>query len=136
MTIHDEIWASVPADRPLDERAVAWALEAVALAGQTPRVLDLGCGDGRISARLAAAGADVTGADPSPVALARARAAHPGPTFVEMRGDGRAQNVITALTSFERHHDPLEPALRFYTRGSLASLLDAFRYGEVVVAAA
>lgn len=183
--MHDEIWASVPADRPLDERAVAWALATVALAGEAPRVLDLGCGDGRITARLAAAGADVTGADPSPVALERARAAHPGLAFLEIgatgrvpaedasfdavvcldvlqhvadtqrlmsegrrvlapRGlfaaavpfHGRAKSVAIALTSFERHHDPLEPTLRFYTRRSLAGLLAAFGYGEVVVAPA
>ena len=40
-------------------------------------VLDLGCGDGRVAARLAEAGARVTGVDPSAVALERARRAHP-----------------------------------------------------------
>jgi 2-polyprenyl-6-hydroxyphenyl methylase/3-demethylubiquinone-9 3-methyltransferase len=184
-TMHDEIWASVPAARPIDERAVAWALETVALAGEAPRVLDLGCGDGRVAARLAAAGAAVTGADPSPAALARAREAHPGLDLREIGADGRvpaedgvfdavvcldvlqhvadtqrlmsearrvlaprglfaasvpfhgrARSAAVALTSFERHYDPLEPVLRFYTRRSLARLLAAFGYGEVVVRAA
>jgi SAM-dependent methyltransferase len=184
-TMHDEIWGSVPADRPLDERAVAWALETAALAGEAPRVLDLGCGDGRVAARLAAAGAAVAGADPSAVALERARAAHPGLELREIGVDGRvpaedgsfeavvcldvlqhvadtqrlmsearrvlvpgglfaasvpfhgrAGNLAIALTSFERRHDPLEPVLRFYTRRSLAGLLAAFGYGEVVVRAA
>src|SRR5437870_3972474 len=87
--MHDEIWASVPADRRLDERAVAWALATVALAGPASRVLDLGCGDGRVAARLAAAGAEVTGVDPSAVALERARAAHPELTFLPPGAGGR-----------------------------------------------
>jgi SAM-dependent methyltransferase len=52
-------------------------LETAALAGERPRVLDLGCGDGRIAGALSSAGGDVTGVDPSPAALERARAAHP-----------------------------------------------------------
>ena len=38
------------------------------------RILDLGCGDGQLSARLAACGAKVTGADASPEMAAAARA--------------------------------------------------------------
>jgi SAM-dependent methyltransferase len=60
----------------------------VALAGEHPRVLDLGCGDGRISGELAAAGAQVTGVDASEVALERARAAHPDIHFVRPAEDG------------------------------------------------
>lgn len=41
--------------------------------GRGRRVLDLACGSGRFTAPLAASGADVTGADLSPVMLARAR---------------------------------------------------------------
>ncbi|MGE0845103.1 MAG: trans-aconitate 2-methyltransferase [Flavobacteriaceae bacterium] len=37
------------------------------------RILDLGCGDGRLTARIAAAGADVVGVDTSPELLERAR---------------------------------------------------------------
>jgi SAM-dependent methyltransferase len=49
---------------------------------------------------------------------------------------GRLQRTWTAITSYERHHDPLEPTLRFYTRRSLAALLVAFGYGEVELGAA
>jgi SAM-dependent methyltransferase len=185
MSYHDEIWASVPADRPVDERAAGWAVETVASAGERARVLDLGCGDGRISGLLADAGAEVTGVDPSQTALARARAAHPEIRFLPPDDDGsipladgsfdvvvavnvlehvadtqrlmsearrvlaprgklavvvpyhgRIEGAWSALTSFERVHDPLEPALRFYTRRSLTALLRQFGYGEVELAAA
>ena len=41
-------------------------------------VLDIGCGDGRTSRRLAGRGATVLGVDPDEVAIARARAVEPG----------------------------------------------------------
>jgi SAM-dependent methyltransferase len=185
MNYHDEIWASVPADRPIDETASAWAVAAVASAGERPRVLDLGCGDGRISGLLAEAGGVVTGVDPSATALERARAAHPqirflapdddgslpladasfdvvvavnvlehvadtqrlmsearrvltpdGRLVVAVPNHGRVEGAWSALTSFERAHDPLEPTLRFYTRRSLTALLHQFGYGDVELAAA
>jgi hypothetical protein len=41
---------------------------------------------------------------------------------------GRLKNAAIALGSFERHHDPLEPVIRFYTRRSLKKLLEAFAF--------
>jgi ubiquinone/menaquinone biosynthesis C-methylase UbiE len=170
---HDQIWQTVPADRPLDERVLRFALDVVAQAGTQPRVLDLGCGDGRYAARLAAAGAEVTGVDPSKEALERARREHPdlelvsperngrlpvadnsfdaltclnvlehvadtqlllseaqrvlvpgGRLVVAVPWHGRLKNGAISLTSFERHHDPLQPVLRFYTSRSLRRLLE------------
>jgi SAM-dependent methyltransferase len=44
---------------------------------------------------------------------------------------GRVHGALTALTSFERHFDPLEPVLHFYTARSLRSLLEAFAFERV-----
>jgi 2-polyprenyl-6-hydroxyphenyl methylase/3-demethylubiquinone-9 3-methyltransferase len=49
---------------------------------------------------------------------------------------GRIKNLLVALRSFEHHHDPLQPVLRFYTRRSLARLLDEFGFEQVRVGAA
>jgi SAM-dependent methyltransferase len=181
MPVLDDIWHGVPADRPFDERVVRFALEVAGTAG---RVLDLGCGDGRLAARLAEAGADVAGIDPSTEALERARQAHPGLQLVPPEPDGRLpfadnsfdavvcvnvlehvadtqslmsearrvlvpggrlavavpwhgrlKSALIALTSFERHHDPLQPVLRFYTARSLTRLSREFGFDQVRVRA-
>jgi ubiquinone/menaquinone biosynthesis C-methylase UbiE len=54
-----------------------------------PRVLDVGSGDGALAGQLAANGGFVTGLDPSPAALERARAAHPEIEWSAPAGDGR-----------------------------------------------
>jgi SAM-dependent methyltransferase len=57
---------------------------AIGLLGLKPgdRVLDAGCGLGRFVAALAAHGIDAWGVDISEIAIAEARRAHPGPTYV------------------------------------------------------
>jgi SAM-dependent methyltransferase len=178
---HDEIWQALPEQRPFDHAETRFALEAVELgaAGGSARVLAPGWGDGRLAAELARAGASVTGLDPSPVALERARQAHPeldlqapladgrlpledgrfelvvcihvlqhvadtqlllsearrvlvpgGQLVVAVPWHGRLKNVLIALRSFERHHDPLEPVLRFYTPRSLRQLLEALGFEQ------
>lgn len=46
------------------------------------RVLDAGCGTGRVGGHLAAAGHEVVGVDLDPELIAEARAAHPGPAWL------------------------------------------------------
>jgi SAM-dependent methyltransferase len=52
------------------------------------RILDLGCGTGRLTDRIAATGARAVGVDSSPAMLAEARASRPRPEFV--RADATA----------------------------------------------
>jgi ubiquinone/menaquinone biosynthesis C-methylase UbiE len=184
LTVHDEIWLNLPDEREVPE-AHDYVLQVLetrlhdAGSGEG-RVLDLGSGDGALAARMAAQGALVTGVDPSPAAIERAREAHPdmiwalpaddghlpvgdasfdvvtcvnvlqhvadtqmlmsearrvlmsGGLFVAaVPHHGRLQGAVTALTSFERHFDPLEPVLRFYTARSLQALLEAFAFEDV-----
>jgi ubiquinone/menaquinone biosynthesis C-methylase UbiE len=62
------------------------------------RVLDVGCGTGRLVAALSDRGAKTTGIDPSPEMLAVARRKRPESTFVE----GRAEHLPFASGSFDR----------------------------------
>jgi SAM-dependent methyltransferase len=79
---HDALWETVPEglDPPHLGLRRAFLLErvaAVAQGGDPPRVLDLGCGEGRFTAELARAGAATVGVDVSQEALRRARARYP-----------------------------------------------------------
>jgi ubiquinone/menaquinone biosynthesis C-methylase UbiE len=145
-------------------------------------VLDVGCGDGRLTAELGRVAPRVAGVDPSPAAFERARASYPQLEFAQAQADGRlpfpdagfdaavcvhvlehvvdtqalmsemrrvlrpdgvlalavpywgrAKSVAVALTSFERHHDPLEPTVRFYTSRSLRGLLHDFGFERLQV---
>jgi ubiquinone/menaquinone biosynthesis C-methylase UbiE len=58
-----------------------------------------------------------------------------GVLLVAVPFHGRLQAVLTAFTSFERHYDPLEPVLRFYTATSLRRLLGQFGFERTEVAA-
>jgi len=55
---------------------------ADAMLGRGSRVLDAGCGPGRIAGWLAARGHDVVGVDVDPDLVEAARSDHPGPTYV------------------------------------------------------
>ena len=53
-----------------------------ALAPRQARILDAGCGPGRVGARLAELGHDVVGVDLDPVLIAAAEKDHPGPLWL------------------------------------------------------
>jgi SAM-dependent methyltransferase len=53
-----------------------------AMLSRGSRVLDAGCGPGRVGAILAAAGHTVVGVDGDPVLIAAAEADHPGPRWI------------------------------------------------------
>ncbi|WP_432140926.1 class I SAM-dependent DNA methyltransferase [Streptomyces sp. bgisy084] len=64
------------ADRPMDRAVLAGFAELVRAADAGP-VADLGCGPGRVTARLAGLGLSVFGVDLSPQMVALARRIHP-----------------------------------------------------------
>jgi ubiquinone/menaquinone biosynthesis C-methylase UbiE len=95
----DELWELVP-DDPAPPPALA---EFVRGLGSAERALDLGCGDGRLSALLDAG--SLTIADVSAVALERARRRLPRARAVELHpdaplplGDGSFDLVLCAET--------------------------------------
>jgi SAM-dependent methyltransferase len=53
-----------------------------AMAARGARILDAGCGPGRVGGRLHELGHDVTGADVDPALIAAAEEDHPGPRWV------------------------------------------------------
>lgn len=53
-----------------------------AMVHRSARILDAGCGPGRLGGRLAALGHDVVGVDLDPVLIAAAGHDHPGPTWL------------------------------------------------------
>jgi SAM-dependent methyltransferase len=78
----DELWELVPADPGPPPEHLAGFVRSL---GPVERALDVGCGDGRLSAELDAAA--LTAADVSAVALERAAARLPGATLVELEPD-------------------------------------------------
>ncbi len=53
-----------------------------AMVGRGARILDAGCGPGRVGGQLAELGHDVVGVDLDPTLIAAAQADHPGPRWV------------------------------------------------------
>lgn len=78
----DELWELVPPD---PGPPPAQLVDFVRRLGSVERALDLGCGDGRLTAELRAA--ELTGADVSAVALERAAARLPGARLAELEPD-------------------------------------------------
>lgn len=92
--------AAYPTTEPESAPELAMVDHLVELLGPGARVLDAGCGTGRMSRYLADRGAVVEGVDVSPGMLEQARAAHPDILFeteslVDLGGDdGRYDGVL------------------------------------------
>ncbi len=202
---HERLWQAVPEgalpdDLPLrrgfllgrlrelepsraDRLAVGGA-EAAERARSSLRVLDVGCGEGQLTAELALAGYSAVGVDVAAEPLRRARASHPGLDVRLLEPDvpwplddasfdavwagetlehvldtagwlsevrrvlrsggslllstpahGRLRMLGLALSPrrLDRHFDPRSDHLRFYTRRTLARLLDEFGFERVEV---
>jgi SAM-dependent methyltransferase len=95
--VEQSAWARISRDDPGHSAAYAerfrrLAAEGMDLAGEArlvdamlrrgSRVLDAGCGPGRVGAFLADAGHTVVGVDGDPVLIAAAEADHPGPRWL------------------------------------------------------
>jgi SAM-dependent methyltransferase len=78
----DELWELVPEEPGPPPAHLAAFVRGL---GPVERALDLGCGDGRLSAELDAA--ELTAADVSALALERARRRLPSARFVELEPD-------------------------------------------------
>jgi SAM-dependent methyltransferase len=95
-----------------------------AMVGRGARILDAGCGPGRVGGYLASVGHDVTGVDLDPLLIAAARADHPGVRWLvgdlselDLPGDGFdvivcAGNVMTFLAP-----DTRRPVLTRFAAG-------------------
>jgi 2-polyprenyl-6-hydroxyphenyl methylase/3-demethylubiquinone-9 3-methyltransferase len=77
---YEELWRSVPegVDPPDLELRRAFLLERLRVLGEPLRVLDVGCGEGQLTAAIADAGHDVLGVDVAEEPLRRARSHHAG----------------------------------------------------------
>ncbi len=71
---------TVAFERPID-RAILNAFAEECVAADCARVLDIGCGVGRVTSYLHERGLDMSGIDLSPQMIATARSAHPHLTF-------------------------------------------------------
>jgi 2-polyprenyl-3-methyl-5-hydroxy-6-metoxy-1,4-benzoquinol methylase len=100
-------------DYAYDSSERAWAdsyiapriLRELQANGRTQRVLDAGCGNGNLTARLAAGGFEMTGFDASPSGVAHAQMAHPSIRFEVASAyddlQGRFGNEFDACVSVE-----------------------------------
>jgi ubiquinone/menaquinone biosynthesis C-methylase UbiE len=84
---YEELWERLPDDLEPPDLALrrSFALSEIS---SGDRVLDLGCGAGDLTGDLAPPAADVVGVDVAEAALRRARARHPGITFLRAEVDG------------------------------------------------
>ncbi len=132
--------AQMRAQMPVANPDLARVLLSRLQAAGAHRVLDLGCGDGAVAAMLTEAGFDVTGIDPAPDPLARARTRAPRATFLQ-RG---AEDLPKGLGPFDAacfvnslHHidqarmaDALLGALAALRPGGIALVIEPLPEGS------
>ena len=99
------------------------------------RVLDAGCGPGRVGGRLAALGHTVVGVDIDPVLIAAAQHDHPGPTWVVADVADRASvmyagRIVAQAGIEDLYARPAHP----YTRGLLESIPRLDQKGQTLAA--
>jgi SAM-dependent methyltransferase len=88
---HEDPWRESETEAFASEKAVGLNLMARLRARHgARRVVELGCGFGHYTARIAAAGFEATGIDISETAIEKARARHPGLHFAPGRSDDHA----------------------------------------------
>jgi len=101
-------------------------------AARARAVLDLGCGNGALTARIAAAGYDVVGCDHSASGIERARAALPGAVFFQHDVNAELPAAHTGRYDAVVSAEVIEHLL--LPRKLLANALAALKPGGVFVA--
>ena len=86
----------------VDLAGEARLLDAMVVPGS--RILDAGCGPGRVGAELAARGHVVVGVDVDPALIAAAKSSHPGPTW-------RVADLAELDLSAVGHSEPFDAAI-------------------------
>ena len=85
-----------------------------AMVGRGARILDAGCGPGRVGGRLARFGHDVVGIDLDPVLIAAAEVDHPGPTW-----------LVGDLSTFDLRANGIDPDFEVVvSAGNVMGFLD------------
>jgi SAM-dependent methyltransferase len=119
---HDDPWRESETEMFASEKAAGLNLLArLGARHGVRRVVELGCGFGHYTARIAAAGFEAVGVDISETAVTKARARHPGLQFEAGHADDF--QMLARL----RPDVIIMAEITWYMLGSLRGFLDAWR---------